>query len=310
MQYIDLNTLSPDAITQTEPLYVSLKKQIDAEKLRLVNAKAAAGSEVFVLIFLSAEVKMSVLAELPSVQHISVSPNYENPLESLTELANFDLKSLKLGQFVKKTLSFKPISAINIENFEFLEGLGNKSQHDFINSQQNLKKLHLKSLDLALVAPNLHLTDLYIHSTLKSENLLSEKFPNLERLHLHGLSKLVSHSFIESLEHLTSVNISYNSHLESFPKLKKPEKITQIMMYTCPNFCDVASLLRYENLETLVLTSHDKPLKMSADDFAKLKQLPKLKIVYTAWGRKPKSEMDKIEQLYAETNWINSSLEI
>ncbi|MDO5105619.1 hypothetical protein [Capnocytophaga sp.] len=108
MQYIDLNTLSPDTINQTEPLYVSLKKHIDAEKLRLVNAKAAAGSEVFVLIFLSAEVKMSVLAELPNVRHISVSPNYENPLESLTELADFDLKSLKLGQFVKKNAIFQP----------------------------------------------------------------------------------------------------------------------------------------------------------------------------------------------------------
>lgn len=310
MQYIDLNTLTPNKIINTEPLYVSIKNHIDTEKLRLVDKKAEEGNEVFVLIFLSKSVTMSILTQLTNVHHISLLPTYDNSLQNLNELTNFDLKSLRLGQSTKKTISFKSISSKKLEFLEFLEGLGNKSQHDFVNLQTNLQKLHLKSLDLSLIKKNEKLTELYIHSSLKSETLLGEKFPHLRNLSLFALSKLTTHSFITNLENLENVNISYNSHLVSFPKLKNPKKIKSIEMYTCPNFNDIESLLRYENLERLVLTSHDKPLKINVEDFAKLKQLPKLKILYSVWGKKPKAELDKIENLYAETGWINSALNL
>lgn len=310
MQYIDLNTLTFDKIINTEPLYVSIKNHIDTEKLRLVDKKAEEGNEVFVLIFLSKSVTMSILTKLTNVRHISLLPTYDNSLQNLNELTNFDLKSLRLGQSTKKTISFKSISSKKLEFLEFLEGLGNKSQHDFVNLQTNLQKLHLKSLDLSLIKKNEKLTELYIHSSLKSETLLGEKFPHLRNLSLFALSKLTTHSFITNLENLENVNISYNSHLVSFPKLKNPKKIKSIEMYTCPNFNDIESLLRYENLERLVLTSHDKPLKINVEDFAKLKQLPKLKTLYSVWGKKPKAELDKIENLYAETGWINSALNL
>ncbi|MFJ1472778.1 hypothetical protein ACILE9_00770 [Capnocytophaga cynodegmi] len=310
MQYIDLNTLTPNKIINTEPLYVSIKNHIDTEKLRLVDKKAEEGNEVFVLIFLSKSVTMSILTKLTNVRHISLLPTYDNSLQNLNELTNFDLKSLRLGQSTKKTISFKSISSKKLEFLEFLEGLGNKSQHDFVNLQTNLQKLHLKSLDLSLIKKNEKLTELYIHSSLKSETLLGEKFPHLRKLSLFALSKLTTHSFITNLENLENVNISYNSHLVSFPKLKNPEKIKSIEMYTCPNFNDVESLLRYENLEQLVLTSHDKPLKINVENFAKLKQLPKLKTLYSVWGKKPKAELDKIENLYTETGWINSALNL
>ncbi|MFK8275759.1 hypothetical protein ACI76Y_08770 [Capnocytophaga cynodegmi] len=310
MQYIDLNTLTFDKIINTEPLYVSIKNHIDTEKLHIVDKKAEEGNEVFVLIFLSKSVTMSILTQLTNVRHISLLPTYDNPLESLNELTNLDLKSLRLGQSTKKTISFKSISSKKLEFLEFLEGLGNKSQHDFVNLQTNLQKLHLKSLDLSLIKKNEKLTELYIHSSLKSEALLGEKFPHLRNLSLFALSKLTTHSFITDLEDLENVNISYNSHLVNFPKLKNPEKIKSIEMYTCPNFNDVESLLRYENLERLVLTSHDKPLKINVEDFAKLKQLPKLKTLYSVWGKKPKAELDKIENLYTETGWINSALNL
>ncbi|GIJ96776.1 hypothetical protein CAPN001_13450 [Capnocytophaga stomatis] len=305
MRYIDLKEISIKTLKQQKELHISIKNSVDDEKLNIINQKAMKGNEVFVLIFLSKTVTISVLEKISNVSHISLLPNYENPLENLNELSNFNLKSLILGSFTKKSISFKPMNCTNLEKLEFLEGLGNKSQYEFINKQKRLRKLHLKSLDLVLVEKNENLTDLYVHSNLKSENWLPEKFPNLQKLHLHGLSRLNNHSFIESLEKLESINISYNSHLVSFPKLNNPKLIKSIEMYTCPNFNDVESLLRYENLERLVLTSYDKPLQMSSDDFSKLKNLSKLKTVYTAWGKKSKDEVNKIQQIYAETGWIN-----
>lgn len=170
-----------------------------------------------------------------------------------------------------------------------------------------MRRLRLKSLDLDLINKKEVLDDLYVQSVLKSEQLLLDKFPNLIKLHLHGLSRMTNHSFIEPLKNLEVVSINYNSHLTSFPQLKNPSKVKSISMLSCPNFTDIESLLVFENLERLALTSYDKPLQLSTKDFAKLQHLNKLKTVYTQWGRKPQNDLANIEGIYQQTGWKNSN---
>ena len=99
---------------------------------------------------------------------------------------------------------------------------------------------------------------------------------------------------------------NYNSHLTDFPKIKNPELVKTIEMLTCPNFSSIDSLLQFKNLEQLALTSYDKPLQVPIQDFEKLKQLKKLKTVYTAWGRRPIKDLEVISEVYKTTEWKNS----
>lgn len=307
MTYTLLKDLSLEAIKQANELKIIIEEEGDTEKIALINQKILEGMAVF-LHFKDYKTPVEKLvANFPNAEHLRLSPPYEFPLENIDFLQDMNLKTLYLGMYVKKNASFKALETNSLENFSFEGGLAHKSQYDFINRQKNLQKLHLKGLDLNQITP-LPITDLYIRSTLKAENLLCEKFSHLKKLRLHGLSRLTDHSFVENLAHLEQIEISYNSHLERFPRLKNPHLVRSIQMYTCPNFSDIESLLIYENLERLTLTSHDKSLKMSVEDFIKLKKLKKLRIVYTQWGKISQQKYDTIKNIYEETGWVNSGL--
>lgn len=307
MQYINLIELTSDIINQEKILKIKIENQIDDEKINLIYQKIITGTEVFLHFCGQSQLILEVLKKIPNAQHIVLSPNYGDEINNIDFLQEMNLKSLNLGLYVKKNTSFKALTSTQLQELQFQEGLGHKSQYLFLNQQHHLCKLSLKSLDLSLIERKELLDDLYVQSVLKSEHLLLEKFPNLTKLHLHGLSRMVDHSFIETLDNLEVVNINYNSHLTSFPKIKNPSKIKRISMLSCPNFTDIESLLVFENLEFLALTSYDKPLQLSIEDFAKLQSLNKLKTVYTAWGRKPQSHLENIESIYQQTGWKNSN---
>jgi hypothetical protein len=214
-----------------------------------------------------------------------------------------DLFGLFLGEYVYKNISFKPLLHITtLRQFIFNNGLENNSQYEFINDQNLLQKLRLKKIDLSYINKNISLTDLYVHRTIKNENLLSEKFPDLIKFTLHGDTKRIDFDFIRKLENIEEISINYNSHLTSFPKMENPEKIKSITLLNCYSFIDIESILVYKNLERFCLTSYDKTLQLNIDDFIKIKQLKNLKIVFTQWGKK---EPEKIKELYKETGWIN-----
>lgn len=305
---IKLKEINETLFQENENLFVWIEDFVDDTALEFINQNALVHKNTKVQISFVPNIEpKAILSKIPNVQHIKLSPSYDLELTDLSMLNNIKyLKSLSLGDYTKKTISFKTLqNCTTLETFNFNWGLNNQNQYDFVNQQTNLKNLWLRTLDLKLINKNENLTTLRIDSVIKSEELLAEKFPNLKRLHLHGCSKLTNHAFVENLEKIEEINISYNSHLKSFPQLKHPDQVKSIEMYTCPNFNSIESLLQYKNLERLVLTSHDKKLQANINDFAKLKNLKKLKTVYTAWGNRPKEELEVIAKIYQETNWIN-----
>lgn len=307
VSYVDLTELTPDVIHQENILKIKIANQIDNEKLSLIHQKIMTGTKVFLHFCGGLQAVLTVLKQIPNAQHISLTSNDGDEINNIDFLQEMNLMSLKLGLYVKKNTPFKSLTSTQLEELQFQEGLGHKSQYLFLNQQHHLRRLRLKSLDLDLINKKEVLDDLYVQSVLKSEQLLLDKFPNLIKLHLHGLSRMTNHSFIEPLQNLEVVSINYNSHLTSFPQLKNPSKVKSISMLSCPNFTDIESLLVFENLERLALTSYDKPLQLSTKDFAKLQRLNKLKTVYTQWGRKPQNDLANIESIYQQTGWKNSN---
>ena len=310
MKYVNLgdSTLDEirDLLKSNGKIIFTAERTFDTTLLVEINKQCGANIEL--QLCPDENVSIDLLKLTPNIQRLALSPDWESPLDNLEGLAEIKkLISLSLGLYVKENISFEPISHIKmLQEFEFLhKGLVNKKQYDFINQQSQLEILHVRTLDLSLIATIQTLTELRIHSTVKNENLLVDKFPKLRKFHLHGDSRRKDHSFIENLLNIEDITINYNAYLSSFPNVKSPEIVKRICMYECPNFSDIDSLLIFENLETLCLTTHNKSLQVSAEDFVKLKQLKKLNRVYVEWGRQ---EPKIVEQLYKETGWINSMI--
>lgn len=305
---IDLKNINDKSFQNNENISVRIENFVNNNLLAMLNQNALIHTNIKANIcFSSNNNPRDILNRLPNVQHIILNPDYALELTDLSILsASKQLKSLSLGDYVKKTISFEPIQdCTKLEFFTFNVGLNNKNQYDFVGAQTKLKELWVNNIDLYLTHKNDKLKVLRINNVIKSEDLLVKKYPNLKRLHLHNCRKLTDHSFIENLENLEEINISYNSHLVSFPNLKNPDAVKSIEMFSCPNFSSIDSLMRYKNLEKLVLTSYNSPLKIDIKEFEKLKELKKLKNVYTAWGKKPNVNLGKIERIYKEANWIN-----
>ena len=284
------------------------EKEFDTSLLKIINEKCRENIQLSLRPNKNG-VSVELLQLIPNIQHLDISPDYEKRLETLKELSCLtNLIELKLGMYVKGNVSFEPIKHIkSLISFNFDDrGLEHKSQYEFINQQQQLEKLQVKTLDLSIISGKFSLKELRIHSTLKNENLLAERFPKLKKFHLHGDRSRKEHSFIQNLSEIEDITINYNSYLTSFPAMKAPEKVKRICMLECYNFADIDSLLNFENLEMLCLTTYNKKLQITVDDFVKLKRLGKLTTVYTAWGRGETPE--SIEKIYKETRWKNSML--
>jgi hypothetical protein len=292
--------------TNEDILFV-VDKEFNTDFLKEINS--ACGENISIHFCPNKNIRADLLRLIPNVKHLIISPEYESRLETIDELSEFsELLTLKLGMYVKNTISLKPLSKIKkLREFDFDDqGLENKSQYEFINNQVDLCKLHVKKLDFSLLSVNHAMKDLKVFRTMKNEQLLAEKYPNLVSFYLHADSQRTDFSFIQNFSEVEDVTINYNSHLTTFPVMKNPEKIKSICMLSCPNFEDIDSLLPYKSLESLCLTSYDKPLKLLPEDFIKLKQLKKLNKVYTEWGQKEIPEI--VNKTYEETGWINTLL--
>jgi hypothetical protein len=234
---------------------------------------------------------------------LEIHPEYDNVLKEFIgfECIN-NLTGLKLGSYVGKNVDMKSIFHIDtLMDIWFENGLNNKSQYEFINKQKKLKKMFIKNIDLKFCTINENLEELRIKSTIKNESLLHELFPKLIKFKLHGDSRRTNHEFIQKLENIEEIELSYNSHLYTFPEMKNKEIVKSIRLLNCYNFNDINSILVFKNLEEFCLTSYDKKLQLSIDCFIKLKQLRKLKVVYSNCGK----EDEKIKEIYKETGWVN-----
>ena len=194
---------------------------------------------------------------------LKIHTTYENPLTSMDELLNADnLTSLEItGDFIKSNLPFS-----KLVHFEKLEKLVLETdlgkQATFVNQQTQLRYLHLKKLDASVLQVIPQLEYLRIHSAIKNEQRLPEKFPNLKTLHLHGCTRLSDFTFLASFQNLEKIYIGYNAHIQGFPPMKSADSVTSIKLPNGYNFADGKSLLQFVNLETIWLTSHDKPLAL------------------------------------------------
>ncbi|WP_300670680.1 hypothetical protein [Soonwooa sp.] len=295
-------------LLENEDVTISVEKAFDISFLETIN-NANSDKEVSLNVSLNEHTPIEIWKNIFNVKRLLIHPSFEVQLENIDFLKNFkNLISLELsGDYTKKSLSFKPIEHVDtLVQFTFVRGLVNSNQYKFLNQQKKLEKLRIANIDLDLVTTNENLETLRVESVLKSENLISEKFPSLENLHLHSCSRLTNHNFLESFEKIERINISYNSHITEFPKMLNPELVKTIEMFTCPNFSSIDSLLQFKNLERLVLTSYDKPLQVAIQDFEKLMQLKKLTTVYTAWGKRPAKDLEFISEVYKKTKWKNA----
>ncbi len=311
MTQIKLNEIKKeeliDLLKKQEDLTISIDKKFDTSLLEILNPNSE--KKIKLNIFLNEFLPVDIWKYISNIDKLLIHPSYEVQLESIEFLNDFKhLTSLELtGDYTKKSLSFKPIEHIEtLIQFTFDRGLTNTNQYKFLNQQRKLEKLCVGNIDLELVTENEQLQTLRVNNILKSENLMSEKFPSLTNLHLHGCSRLTHHTFLSKLTKIESLNVSYNSHITEFPKIENPELVKTIEMFTCPNFSSTDSLLQFQNLERLVLTSYDKPLQVPIHDFEKLKQLKKLTTVYTAWGKRPAKDLEVISDIYKTTKWKNS----
>lgn len=298
-----------DFLKKQEDLNISIEETFDTSFLDILNNSINSRKRIKLNIFLNEFLPVDIWKYISNIDKLLIHSSYEVPLKNIEFLKDFkSLTSLELtGDCDKKTLSFRPIEHIDtLIHFTFVRGLTNTNQYKFLNQQQKLESLEVGNIDIGLVTKNQQLKTLRVNSVFKSENLISEKFPNLIDLHLHGCSRLTNHTFISRLKKIESINISYNRHITEFPKIINPELVKTIEMFTCPNFSSIDSLLQFQNLERLVLTSYDKPLQVPIQDFEKLKQLKKLTTVYTAWGQRPVKDLEFISDVYKTTKWQNS----
>jgi hypothetical protein len=296
-----------DLLKVQDDIVITIEKQFDKSLLKVIDDAILAKKKVKLIFILNEFTGLDLLKSVPNLQNLSVF-SFEKPLDNIDIMQDFKiLKSLDFfGGLTNKNLSFKPIEHIeSLSQFAFENGL--TKQYNFVNQQKGLEKLQANIIDLTLITVKEQLNTLRVESTLKAENLMPEKFPNLTNLHLHACSRLSNHTFLSGLKKIESINIGYNSKITQFPSIENPELVTTIEMFECPNFFSIDSLLQFKNLERLVLTSHNKPLQVTVKDFEKLTQLKKLKTVYTTWGKRSANDLEIISAIYTTTKWKNDS---
>lgn len=309
---IKLNECSFDKLDEllnsNEEILFKIEYAFDKNLLIEINKRCKRSVKLSFIV--GKDINIDLLKLIPNIQHLSLRGDSfmreDSTIDKLDVLSDFkNLETLLLGMYVKRNISFAPIMHIKtLHEFKFTEGaLAHKTQYDFINQQNFIEKLHVNKMDVSLMDKRESLTDIRIFRTLKNEHLLADKFPNIKKFDLHGDSQRQDFSFIENLQNIEDITINYNKHLTKFPQLKNPTKVKRICMLECPNFSDIENLLPFENLEILYLTSHNKSLQFPTEDFHKLKQLKKLRKVYTVWGRK---QPEIVKNIYKETGWINS----
>ncbi|MES1181203.1 MAG: hypothetical protein ABUL44_00255, partial [Flavobacterium sp.] len=222
-----------DLLNKQVDLTISIDKKFDASLLETINNSANSEKKITLNIFLNENLPVELWVRISNIKRLLIHPSYKVQLENIDILKGFNiLESLELtGDYTKKNQSFKPIEHIeSLIQFTFVKGLTN--QYKFLNQQEKLEKLYVGNIDLGLVIKKEQLHTLRVDNTLKSENLMSEKFPNLKNLHLHGCSRLTHHTFLTGLTKIECLNVSYNSHITEFPKMANPELIKTIEMFT------------------------------------------------------------------------------
>jgi hypothetical protein len=233
---------------------------------------------------------------------------YFGAVKDLSGFENLlNITAMRFGMYVDRRISFAPLLRFtSLRKLVFDITFTGKTQYVLINNQKELRELTVQVIDLSCIQRNVSMENFTVPAIRKNEELLSFLFPNLKQFTLQADSTRTNFDFLNALENLEEITIVYSTRMTSFPVLKNPGKIKSIRLIHCYSFVDIESILIYKNLEDFALTTYNKKLQLSIDSFSKLKQLLKLKTVYTVWG---KTEPESVRDIYKETGWIKNQMQ-
>jgi len=304
----DLKHLDISSPPDVDSLSVNIEDYVSFEKLAWLNSQSEVGINVCISLCFSKCCDLRLVNYISAVKQLKINPSFEFPLETLEELNEMcDLVSLEIGDFTKKNITFSSLTNINsLSKFRFSVGVNTPDQYNFINKQKSLKQLHVKSLDLKLMTENLNLEFLRLDGTLKNEQIINTKLPNLKKIHLHNASLYKNIAFLSELHHLQSISVYNTNKLDSFPLIQNPENIKSLSLYNWPSLENIDEILKFSNLESLaIIVSPLKKLKLTIEDFERLSMLTNLKTVHTDFGKISDQEYYRIQQIYDKNHWEN-----
>ena len=219
-------------------------------------------------------------------------------IEDLSELSHInDLEEFTIYDNVKKGISLVPLT--KFKNLSFLSlytGLTIK-QYAVLNTFQKLEHLSAREIDFSKLN-NLPIKELTVNNKLIHNELIIEKFPNIEYISLQNC-KDVSIENIASLPVVSDVRLRYMPHITRLTSFKNKENIFHLECVHLKNFENIEALFELKQLKYLMITDLEK---LKAEDFYRLEELPNLKVAYITF--KSTKENDKFITFANAHNWI------
>lgn len=198
---------------------------------------------------------LDILRFFPFIQNIIISVKSCQPLTSIQQLSNINyLKSFTLYGYIKNInldvldKFTGQIEFLDIDNMNI-----NKKKYSIINKNP-LKKLALAKLDLSLIENNENLTELKIYHELLYEELLHEKFPNLNSLTLINCNKVTNFSAITKMNNLKELTINTVKNFTVMPTLPS-NQLEKLAILNNKNFESFANFNDFQHLKELSLTN-------------------------------------------------------
>lgn len=178
-----------------------------------------------------------------------------------------------------------------------------KKQQEVLSAFKGLERLRVTKLDLEFVNENKNLKSLLIHRVLINENLLHEKFPNIETISLIDCRKVTDFGFLNRLSKLKDITFGHLSKLENFPLFDRSNKIEKITLFGNKHLKDIDNLLMCENLAELRVSS--ETLLLEAEAFEKLEKLKKLKFCQVIYYCRNSEKFDeKFDEIALKNGWV------
>ena len=219
-------------------------------------------------------------------------------IEDLSELSHIDdLEEFTIYDNVKKGISLAPLA--KFKNLSFLSlytGLTTK-QYAVLNIFEKLEHLSAREIDFSRLN-NLPIKELTVNNKLIHNELIIEKFPDIEYISLQNC-KDVSIENIASLPMVSDVRLRYMPHITRLTSFKNKENIFHLECVHLKNLESIEALFELKQLKYLMITDLEK---LKAEDFYRLKELPNLKVAYITF--KNAKENDKFITFANAHNWI------
>jgi len=219
-------------------------------------------------------------------------------IEDLSELSHINnLEEFTIYDNVKKGISLVPLAKFkNLSSLSLHTGLSIR-QYAVLNTFEKLEHLSAQEIDFSKLN-NLPIKELTVNNKLIHNELIIEKFPNIEYISLQNC-KDVSIENIASLPVVSDVRLRYMPHITRLTSFKNKENIFHLECVHLKNLENIEALFELKQLKYLMITDLEK---LKAEDFYRLEELPNLKVAYITF--KSTKENDKFITFANAHNWI------